>query len=104
MVSITRVKVSPDLAEAQVFASIMPARYERSTMSGLRRAAGRIRRMTHERVALKTMPRLRFELDQSLKKQSAVYEAIDQGLSRTGADSHEEADVDTDTPDAGEEA
>jgi ribosome-binding factor A len=84
MVSITRVKVSPDLADAQVFVSIMPARYEGCTMSGLHRATGRIRRMTHDQVALKTMPRLRFELDQSLKNQARVFQALEQAKHRTG--------------------
>ena len=92
MVSITRVKVSPDLADAQVFVSIMPARYEGRTMSGLHRATGRIRRMTHEQVALKTMPRLRFELDQSLKNQARVFQALEQAKHRTGEASEAAAD------------
>jgi ribosome-binding factor A len=86
LVSITRVKVSPDLAEAQVFVSIMPERYESRTMAGLHRASGRIRRMTHDQVALKNMPQLRFELDHSLKTSARVYEAIEHARERTGAE------------------
>jgi len=93
MVSITRVKVSPDLAEAQVFVSIMPARFEERTMSGLHRATGRIRRFTHNQVALKTMPQLRFELDQSLKKQARVFQALDEARQRTGPLAEEAADA-----------
>jgi ribosome-binding factor A len=84
LVSITRVKVSPDLADAQVFVSIMPASHERRTMTGLHRATGRIQALTRQEVALKSMPRLRFELDQSLKRQADVYDAIREGISRSG--------------------
>jgi ribosome-binding factor A len=86
LVSITRVKVSPDLAEARVFVSIMPARHEHQTMAGLHRATGRIRAITRKEVAIRSMPQLRFELDQSLKEQARVYEAIDQGIRRSGVE------------------
>ena len=94
MVSITRVKVSPDLVEAQVYVSILPARFERPTMAGLRRATGRIRGAAGKHVALRTMPKLHFELDQSLKEQRRVYEAIDEGLKRSGPEAEaDEAQV-----------
>jgi len=71
-------------------------------MSGLQRASGRIRRMTHEAVALRNMPRLRFELDRSLKKQAEVFQAIDRGVGRSGntAENETEAEINPSPPDA----
>lgn len=78
-VSITRVKVSPDMANATVFVSIMPAEKQSKNFHGLRHATGHIRSLVLKKMATRTVPRLRFELDESLKKQAEVFAAIQRG-------------------------
>ena len=86
MVSITRIKVSPNLQDAAVFVSVHPDRYSSRTLHGLRHAAGRIRRLVQSATAMRTVPDLHFEIDESLKKQAAVFDAIRQGLKRDEVD------------------
>ncbi|MFP4145617.1 MAG: 30S ribosome-binding factor RbfA [Phycisphaeraceae bacterium] len=84
MVSVTRVKVSPDLHEAQVFVSVLPEQYEKTTLSGLRSAASHIHSLLRKQVALRSVPRLDFRLDESLKRQAELHEAINRGIDRSG--------------------
>lgn len=82
-VSITRVKISPDLANATIFVSIMPAEKQSKNFHGLRSATGHIRSLVLKKMATRTVPRLRFELDESLKKQAVVLDAIRRGNEKT---------------------
>jgi ribosome-binding factor A len=82
MVSVTAVKVSPDLHEAQVFVSVMPAEHEERALEGLQCAAGLIQSVIGEQVAMRQMPRLAFRRDASLKTQAEVTRAIDEATAR----------------------
>lgn len=84
MVSITEIKVSPDLHEAYVYVSVLPEKHQTKTLNGLRHAARHIHALTCKLVALRTVPHFDFRLDESLKRQAAVHEAIQQGLRRSG--------------------
>lgn len=84
VVSITRVKVSPDLSDAYVYVSVLPESKQRQVLRGLQHAGGHIRTLVGKTVALRTMPRLDFRLDESLKTQAEVYDAIRRGMDRTG--------------------
>jgi ribosome-binding factor A len=83
MVSVTRVSVSPDLRHADVFVSVMPGRYEKRTIAGLHSAAGRIAADVRKTIAARVMPRLRFKIDPTLKKQAEVFQAIREGMDKT---------------------
>ena len=82
MVSVTQVQVTADLRDASVYISVLPARYESRTMLGLSCATGRIQKMIQASISAKTMPRLEFRLDESLKKEAAVMAAIQEGINR----------------------
>ena len=84
MVSITRVECSIDLKTAKVLISVTPERHEELTMHGLRDATRFIQNKVKEKVALRVVPHLRFVIDESLKKQAAVLEAIQAGMARSG--------------------
>lgn len=84
IVSITRVKVSPDLHDAIIYASVMPEHKQRQVLGGLRHAAGRIRTLVGKTVTLRTLPRFEFRLDESLKTEAEVYDAIRRGMDRSG--------------------
>src|SRR5262245_20459949 len=69
LISVTKVEVTDDLAEARVFVSILPAERSELTMHGLHSAAGYVQREVAKDVAARRMPRLSFRLDTSLKRQ-----------------------------------
>jgi len=95
LVGVTRVKVSPDLKQAQVYVSVMPEKYEKRTLAGLRHASVHIQGKVKKLVALRSVPHLQFELDRSIKNQAAVEAAIRGGLERISPADAE----DTDAPD-----
>jgi len=82
-VSITRVKISPDMANATISVSIMPESKQSKNIHGLRHATGHIRSLVLKKMATRTVPRFRFVLDESLKKQAAVMDAIQRGNEKT---------------------
>lgn len=84
LVSITQMKVSPDMRQATVYVSIMPEQYESRTIHGLQNATGHIHRLLKKQVALRVVPHLRFELDDSIKKQAAIHQALKDARERSG--------------------
>ncbi len=68
-VSITEVRMSPDLRSARVRVSVLGGEEEgRATLAGLRSASGLIRRELGRRLQnLKFTPDLRFEIDPSIE-------------------------------------
>lgn len=84
LVSVTRVECNVDLKTAKVFVSVLPEEHEDLTMHGLRGATHHIQQQVKKAVALRLVPHLRFSIDQDLKKQAAVFAAIDEGMKRTG--------------------
>ena len=67
MISVTSVKISPDLRYAKVSVSILNSRNVKQTLAGLKSASGFIRSRIAEKINLRTTPELVFELDESLK-------------------------------------
>jgi ribosome-binding factor A len=65
--TVSRVEVSPDLRYADVKVSVVGNKQQkRSSIAGLRSAAGFLRRETAQRIGLRHAPELRFELDDSV--------------------------------------
>ena len=82
MVSITDVDVSPDMKQAKVCVSVLPEEYEKRTLAGLKAASKHIGSEVKKLVALRVVPHLRFELDESLKQAEQIYQAIDEAKAR----------------------
>lgn len=76
LISVTKVEVTPDLSEARVYVSVLPAEHSELTMHGLRSASGHIQSEIADEVAARRLPRLSFRLDESLKKQADLDQAI----------------------------
>jgi ribosome-binding factor A len=76
LITVTQVRVTDDVKSAFVDVSVLPAEKQDLTMHGLRAAARHIRREVGDQVAIKQMPELVFRLDESLKKQAGVLDAI----------------------------
>ena len=96
LVSITDVDVSPDMKQAKVFVSVLPETYAKRTLAGLRAADRHIGAEVKKLVALRLVPHLRFELDESLKQAEQIYQAIDEAKAREDehAAEHEQEQAD----------
>ncbi len=88
MPSITRVKVAEDLSTADVYVTIMGTPGQQSAaINALRHSAGMMRsKLTHV-VSMRTIPLLRFHIDEELKKELEMLTLLEK-LSRE----HQELD------------
>lgn len=66
MVSVTKVKVSPDLSRAIVYVTMYNSN-KKNTLAGLKNASGYIRHEIAQRINLRVTPELIFEFDDSLE-------------------------------------
>ena len=81
-ITITRVKVTPDLQQARVYYTTMgDEKARRETERGLKRAVPLFRRRLAERLRLKRVPELQFFFDESIERQDRI-EQILQDLER----------------------
>ena len=72
-VTLTRVKVSPDLQQARIFYTMMgDAAAHKNTAQALMRATPFLRRHIAARVRLRRVPELRFEYDKSVENQDRI--------------------------------
>lgn len=76
MITVTRVKVTPDFKYAKVYVSILNTKNIQKTMDGLKESSGFMRSRLAKTINLRITPELVFELDDSL----AYGERIDQVL------------------------
>lgn len=90
MVSITEVVLTPDLAEARVRVSVLPEDRASLTLSGLRAAAGFLRRRVMDETRIGRVPRIEFELDARLKREAALEAALRENAAPPGGESKSE--------------
>jgi ribosome-binding factor A len=86
LVTVTGVRVSPDLAHATVFYSVLENAAE--AQEGLQSAAGRIQASVGAQTRLKRTPRLRFEPDPVVEQATRIENALREV--RSVDDPHEE--------------
>ena len=67
MISVTRVKTTPDLKYAKVYISLLNSKSVEKTMNGLKESAGFIRSQVAKIVNLRITPELVFEYDDSIE-------------------------------------
>lgn len=67
IISVTKVKTSPDLKSARVYISLLNSKSKKNTLAGLKNASGYIRTELAKRVNLRYTPELTFELDESME-------------------------------------
>jgi len=76
-ITLTRVKVSPDLQLARVYySSLGDEKARRETARGLERATPFLRRQIGTRVQLRRAPELKFEFDESVGDQDRVEQIL----------------------------
>jgi ribosome-binding factor A len=78
LISVTGVHVTPDGQQAIISISVLPEERQSTVLHGLRHATRHIHAAAAEKVRARSLPKFRFELDTSLKKQAAVLDAIRQ--------------------------
>lgn len=66
MLSVTKVRVSPDLSFARVYVSMLNSKNVKDTLAGLKASSGFVRKMVAQRMNLRITPELVFEFDDSL--------------------------------------
>ena len=67
LVSITKVKITPDLRYAKVYVSLLNSKSKVKTMEALKKSSGYIRTQIAKNVNLRITPELAFELDESME-------------------------------------
>jgi len=76
-ITLTRVKVSPDLQQARVYYTSMgDAEARRETAKALQRATPFLKRHVGSRLQLRRVPELRFEFDESITHQDRVEQIL----------------------------
>lgn len=86
LISVLRVDISPDMANAMVFISIFPEDRSELTMHALKHAAKHIRHEAAELIDIRRMPILEFRLDTSLKRQAEIFGALAKARESTPID------------------
>ena len=67
MISVTSVKITPDLRYARVYISIINSRNTKQTLLALKSSSGFIRSRIAQKINLRVTPELVFELDESMQ-------------------------------------
>ena len=78
-VTITEIKVSPDLRYARVFVSVFGSLEERQeTLGALQRASGFIRRQIGARIRLRYIPEITFDYDECVEQGDRMMQLIEE--------------------------
>ena len=67
MISVTRVKITPDLRYAQVYVSILNSKNVKETLAALKKSSGFVRTEVAKRINLRITPEIIFVLDDSME-------------------------------------
>lgn len=90
-VTVTRVEVTPDLREATVFVSVIGDETEvRKTFAGLEHSAPYVQRRIAKDIELKNTPKIRFVVDESIKKSARIAELLKKISDERGEDEGED--------------
>jgi ribosome-binding factor A len=76
LITVTRIDVSADLANATVYCTVTPHKHEELALHGLQSASRWIRRQAADKVRFRRMPQFRFRVDEKLLKQQEVLASI----------------------------
>ena len=78
MISVTKVKVTPDLKYAKVYVSIFNSKNIKETMEGLKKSSGFIRTELAKKINLRNTPEITFILDDSIEYGVNMSKKIDE--------------------------
>ena len=94
MPSVSRVKVAEDLSTADVYMVLMgPEGKQSAGMAALKHAAGRMRSRVGKALSTRTVPYLRFQLDEAYRKEMEILDLI-----RKAGEERQDLDEETGKP------
>ena len=67
LISVTKVKITPDLKYAKVYVSMLNSKSKEKTLEALKKSAGYVRSEIAKRINLRITPELVFEEDESME-------------------------------------
>ena len=76
LITVTRVEVTSDLANAVVYCTVIPQKQEDLTLHGLTSASTWIRRQVADHVRFRRMPQFLFRVDEQYHRQQEVLASI----------------------------
>lgn len=76
LISVTKVKTTPDLRFARVYVSMINEKSKKENLSILKQSSGYIRSAIAKRINLRTTPELVFEFDESMEYGSRIDEIL----------------------------
>lgn len=77
LATITRVKTSTDLRQAQIWVGVIPDNQASSVIKILNQEAKNLQKFLNQKLTLRAVPRLKFFLDQTEKKAAEIDELLD---------------------------
>lgn len=92
LVTVNEVKVSRDLAFADVYFTMLPEENAEQGVEVLTRAAGFLRSQLARVLSTRTTPRLRFHYDHSIENGARMSKVINDALKRDAANHPKDAD------------
>jgi ribosome-binding factor A len=102
--SFTEVKLSRDISHAVVYCSVLDENAQQETIELLNRASGFLRSKVASRLLARTVPALKFVLDDSGIRGAAMDDLIDKALrSDSEREQHTEQQSSTEHKDAGDD-
>lgn len=94
LLTVTGVTVTDDLHQATISVSVLPAENGELALHALKHASKHLRHQVSERVDLRRVPELQFRLDESLKRQADVLNALAEVAKERGEDAPDDAPAD----------
>lgn len=76
MITVTRADVSPDLRNATIFFTTLPADREQDALIFLKRNAGEMRRVIMKRAHIKIIPHMEFQVDYGERHRQHIDEIV----------------------------
>ena len=78
LVSVTKVKITPDLRFAKIYVSLLNSKSKVKTMEALKKSSGFIRTQIAKKINLRITPELVFELDESIEAGERIEQILKQ--------------------------
>jgi ribosome-binding factor A len=92
--SITRVKVSPDLAAADIFVTVMGTLgQQKAALNALQHSAGLMRTRLTKSLTIRQAPFLKFHIDEAAKKEIEILDLIRKAADETAEYDRRQAEV-----------
>lgn len=80
LISVVSVKMNAEVYEADINISVLPNEYAKATIAGLQHAAVHLQNEVAKKIRIRRVPKFKFVIDDSLKKQAAVLDEINKAV------------------------